>query len=170
MTEVATLPPAGFGPVRIVVPWAPPLSGGSSQAPLRASSPATLLIVDDDEAVRITTAMILQDLGYSVLESATGEGALELLRENPDIALLLTDVVMPGMNGAELARRACAMRPALPILFFSGYANPDSAVGDTVLQPILRKPFRARELAARIEAALARARDARGTEGTPEAR
>jgi CheY-like chemotaxis protein len=150
----------------------PPTTAGANaaNAPPRARFPATVLVVDDDEAVRITTAMILEDLGYRVLESGTGEGALELLRGHSDIALLLTDVVMPGMNGVELARRVRAMSAVLPILFFSGYADPGSVAGDVILQPIIRKPFRAGELAAQIDAALTRARDAQSTERTPEAR
>ncbi len=121
-------------------------------------SPATLLIVDDDEAVRMTTAMILQDYGYTVLACESGAGALELLSGQPDISLLLTDVVMPGMNGAELARRARVMRQTLPIVFFSGYTDPKSVAGEVILEPILRKPFRATELVAQIESALAGAR------------
>lgn len=124
----------------------------------RLSLPATLLIVDDDEAVRLTTAMILQDYGYSVLACASGQSALELLRGQPDISLLLTDVVMPGMDGAELARLARAMRQTLPIVFFSGYTDPRSVAGEVVLEPILRKPFRASELVAQIKSALASAK------------
>ena len=140
-----------------------PASGspGTSAPPdpaLEPGVPATLLIVDDDEAVRVTTAMILQDYGYVVLACESGAGALELLRGQPEISLLLTDVVMPGMDGAELARRARGMRQTLPIVFFSGYTDPKSVAGDVVLEPILRKPFRATELVAQIESALAGAR------------
>ena len=127
--------------------------------PSRRTRPrATLLIVDDDEAVRTTTAMILQDYGYSVLECESGAGALELLRGQPDISLLLTDVVMPGMDGAQLALHARAMRQTLPIVFFSGYTDPRSMAAEVVLEPILRKPFRASELVAQIESALAGAK------------
>jgi CheY-like chemotaxis protein len=112
--------------------------------------------------VRVTPAMILQDFGYSVLACESGHSALDVLGEQPAVALLLTDVVMPVMNGAELARRARAMRASLPIVFFSGYADPNSAAGEAVLEPLLRKPFRASELVAEIEAALTGARVARG--------
>jgi len=118
---------------------------------------ATVLLVDDDEAVRSTTAMILQTMGYAVLESATGRAALDLLAADPTIGVLLTDVVMPGMNGAELARHARAARPDLPVVFCSGYADPDAVAGDAIVQRIVRKPFRAGELAAQIEAALSEA-------------
>ena len=157
-------PSKSTSPLETTVDTAP------ADAPLRVKYPATVLIVDDDEAVRITFAMVLEDLGYSVLQSGSGVSALELLRDNPTIALLLTDVVMPGMNGVELARRARAMRAALPIVFISGYADPGSVVGDAARQPILRKPFRASELAAWLDIALAGARDTRGSESTPGAR
>jgi len=126
------------------------------------TSGGTLLIVDDDEAVRVTTAMILQDFGYSVLACESGQSALDVLGRQPEVSLLLTDVVMPEMNGAELARRARALRASLPIVFFSGYADPNTAAGEAVLTPLLRKPFRARELVAEIEAALAGGRAAKG--------
>jgi len=115
----------------------------------------TVLVVDDDEAVRVTTAMILEDMGYTAIECGTGEAALKRLRDCSGIDLLLTDVVMPGMNGAELARQARAMRASLPIVFFSGYTDLERLAGDVILRPIIRKPFRARELAAQIEASLA---------------
>ena len=118
---------------------------------------ATVLLVDDDAAVRSTTAMILQTMGYAVLESDTGRAALDLLAADPTIGLLLTDIAMPGMNGAELARHARAVRAGLPIVFLSGYADPDAVAGDAIVQRIVRKPFRANELAAQIEAALAEA-------------
>jgi two-component system cell cycle sensor histidine kinase/response regulator CckA len=123
--------------------------------PAQPGTPRTLPIVDDDEAVRVTTAMILQDYGYAVIACASGEGALEQLRGHPDISLLLTDVVMPGMDGAQLALHARALRQTLPIVFFSGYTDPKSIAGEVVLEPILRKPFRASELVAQIESALA---------------
>ncbi len=125
-----------------------------------AVAPATtdagkILLVDDDEAVRSTTGMILETMGYTVREAESGEVALAALRSGPPIDLLLTDVAMPGMNGPELARRVRALRPMLPIVFFSGYADPESVAGDTIRQRIVRKPFRAVDLAAQIEAALA---------------
>jgi CheY-like chemotaxis protein len=92
-----------------------------------------------------------------VLQSHSGRAALNLLAADAGIAVMLTDVAMPGMNGAELARLARAARPALPIVFFSGYADPEAIAGDPILQRIVRKPFRSTELAAQIEAALAEA-------------
>jgi signal transduction histidine kinase/CheY-like chemotaxis protein len=116
---------------------------------------STVLLVDDDEAVRSTTGMILETMGYGVVEAKSGCEALERLTGDDAIDLLLTDVAMPGMNGPELARQVRVLRPVMPIVFFSGYADPDSVAGDAIRQRMVRKPFRAAELAAQIEAALA---------------
>jgi signal transduction histidine kinase/CheY-like chemotaxis protein len=116
---------------------------------------STVLLVDDDEAVRSTTGMILETMGYSVVEAESGREALQRLTGDDAIDLLLTDVAMPGMNGPELARQVRVLRPIMPIVFFSGYADPDAVAGDAIRQRMVRKPFRAAELAAQIEAALA---------------
>ncbi len=131
---------------------------GSRLAAPKVTAGARILLVDDDEAVRVTTAMILESLGY-VIETAVG-GAAALARlaaplDTPGFDLLLTDVAMPGMNGPELADRVRALFPTLPIVFFSGYADPDAIAGRQILQRMVRKPFRAIDLAAQIEAALA---------------
>jgi signal transduction histidine kinase/ActR/RegA family two-component response regulator len=122
-------------------------------------SASTVLLVDDDEAVRSTTGMILETMGYKVLENESGSTALATLEGESNVDILLTDVAMPGMNGPELARRVRQMRPTMPIVFFSGYADPEAVAGDTIRQRIVRKPFRATELAAQIEAALAEQRE-----------
>jgi signal transduction histidine kinase/CheY-like chemotaxis protein len=116
---------------------------------------STVLLVDDDEAVRSTTGLILEAMGYTVVEADSGRAALARLADDEPIDLLLTDVAMPGMNGPELARQARALRPVMPIVFFSGYADPEAVAGDAILQRMVRKPFRAAELANQIEAALA---------------
>ncbi len=121
-------------------------------------SASTILLVDDDEAVRSTTGMILETMGYTIVTAESGQGALTLLRSDQGVDLLLTDVAMPGMNGPQLARQVRVIRPLLPIVFFSGYADPEAVAGDTIRQRIVRKPFRATELAAQIEIALAEAR------------
>jgi signal transduction histidine kinase len=148
--------------VRVYLPRA---DGEASETALQARGPETvaqgfskILLVDDDEAVRSTTGMILGTMGYTILEAESGEQALRLLAVEGEIDLLLTDVAMPGMNGPELARRVRDMRPSMPVVFFSGYADPQSVADDTIRQRIVRKPFRAMELAAQIEAALAEQR------------
>ncbi|MGC2199482.1 MAG: ATP-binding protein, partial [Stellaceae bacterium] len=121
----------------------------------QTTSRAVVLAVDDDDAVRTTTADILKGLGYGVLQASDGEAALELLHQDGMIDLLLTDVVMTGMSGPELARRARLLHPALSIVFISGYADPAGSAEDARLQPLVRKPFRPAELRRQIEAALA---------------
>ena len=117
------------------------------------SSGAVVLIVDDDDAVRGTTVEILVALGYQVLQASGGEEALALLDGAGAIDLLLTDVVMPGMNGPELARRVRGQRPRLPIVFISGYADPEGIAG-ALQGRLVRKPFSTRDLRARIEEAI----------------
>ncbi len=122
------------------------------------SSHAVVLIVDDDEAVRATTADVLTGLGYAVLQAAEGHAALALLDGDCTVDVLLTDVVMPGMNGPELARLARKSRPQLPIVFISGYADPEGIDGEVRLGRLVRKPFRTSDLHEQIEEALEEAR------------
>jgi signal transduction histidine kinase len=106
----------------VVFVYLPPADGKAAEAPHSptAAAPvnvtqAHLLVVDDDLAVRETTAALLGELGYDVYEAASGEEALEALACEPPIDVMLTDVVMPVMTGPELARRARASYPELPV-------------------------------------------------------
>ena len=123
------------------------------------SGHAVVLIVDDDDAVRGTTADVLSGLGYMVIQAADGVEALDLLGTGSTIDLLLTDVVMPGMSGPDLARQARASYPSLPIIFISGYANPDGHDSELPGR-LVRKPFRISDLRDQIEAAIKEARAA----------
>ena len=116
-------------------------------APTPVTSRLRVLLVDDEELVRVCTADVLVDLGYDVIEAASGEQALRLLDEGPAPDVLVTDYLMPGMSGADLAQAARARKPGLPILIVSGYANPDGIASDVSR---LRKPFRSAELAQSI--------------------
>ena len=110
------------------------------------------LLVEDEPAVRQTSKDALIELGYSVLEADGGEAALRLIRDHPQIDLMFTDVVMPGMNGAELARRAQAARPDLKVLFTTGYTR-NAVVHNGVLDPgvqLIGKPYTLEELAAKL--------------------
>jgi CheY-like chemotaxis protein len=113
---------------------------------------AAVLLVDDDPAVRSVTRSMLEDLGCRVVEAAGGQAALDLLAAGDAVDLLLVDLAMPDMNGAEVARRARELRPALPLLFMTGYTDPDilGAGHDRVIS----KPFRIAELGARLMAVL----------------
>ncbi|HEX8192374.1 MAG TPA: response regulator [Allosphingosinicella sp.] len=115
---------------------------------------AKVLVVDDDEGVRTVAAAIVEELGFKVLSAATGKEALRILGEDERIDLLLTDIVMPEMTGVELARQVRAMRPALPILFASGYADVKTFGEELETETVLKKPFRIAEVAARVREVL----------------
>ncbi len=107
----------------------------------------TALLVDDEELVRMTTADMLGELGYRVFEAASAEEALRLVADGLAFDLLVTDHLMPGMNGTNLAREIQGQRPATAILIVSGYAEQDGIDPDL---PRLTKPFRRADLAASI--------------------
>jgi PAS domain S-box-containing protein len=141
--------------VHILIPAASGAEGGesaaaSSEAPSTAAGCASILVVDDDSAVRAFLADSLKGLGYRVAEAGSGEEALALLEAGaPDLALI--DYAMPEMNGADLARAIRARRAELPIVFVTGYAETDQlerALGAEA--PVLRKPFSIGELAAAV--------------------
>lgn len=114
-----------------------------------------VLLVEDEPDVRRLAARLLGELGYRLLEAGDGPAALAILAEQPHIDLMLTDVVLPhGMSGIELARRARELRPGLPVLFMTGYAEGVPAAGGAEID-LLQKPFRKTELAVRLRRALA---------------
>jgi CheY-like chemotaxis protein len=114
---------------------------------------ATILLVEDDAAVRVMTSRILGSNGYQVIEAAGGVEALSILeRLDAEPDLLLSDIVMPGMSGYELAERVAVLRPNLRLLFVSGYPgaateNPTPIQAHT---PTLRKPFTSAALLAAV--------------------
>jgi len=109
--------------------------------------------VEDETAVRRMAARALAGQGYTVLEAEDGAEALELLaRTTGPVDLVLTDVVMPRLNGRELGERLAAERPELPVLFMSGYTD-DDIVRRGLLHPdapFLQKPFMPADLARRV--------------------
>ena len=107
------------------------------------------LLVDDEELVRMSTADMLTDLGYEVVETASAEEALRLLNGGLSPDLLVTDHLMPGMNGTDLARVVQSERPRIKVLIVSGYAEAEGISPDL---PRLTKPFRNVELAASLAA------------------
>jgi CheY-like chemotaxis protein len=117
----------------------------------------TILLVEDETVVRQLVAEILETSGYAVLQAGDGPSALELLRRHSDpIDLLVTDVVMPGMSGPEVASAVTTMRPGTHVLYMSGYT--DSAIGHHgVLEPgiaFLQKPFSADDLTRKVRSLL----------------
>lgn len=105
------------------------------------------LLVDDEELVRMSTADMLSELGYAVLEAGSAEEAVSLLDEGQTIDVLVTDHLMPGMTGTELARHVARTRPDLPVLLVSGYAELEGVDAEL---PRLTKPFRKDELVAML--------------------
>ena len=122
------------------------------EPPSRATG-ETVLLVEDEPAVRIMTSRALQEFGYGVIEASGGHQALGVLeRKDTRIDLLITDVILPGMDGPELARRAAELTQNLPVLFISGYTD-DEIVRRGLLQegqPFLQKPFTPEALAVQL--------------------
>ena len=107
-----------------------------------------------------TTAM-LEELGHKVIEASSGGHALDIMRSEPTIDLVVSDQAMPGMTGAQLIESIKADRPELPIILATGYSELPAGVGENI--PRLSKPFRERELAD----AIARATDPGRHQGRP---
>jgi signal transduction histidine kinase len=129
----------------IVEPITPPAS------PM--ATPGTALVVDDEDLVRAATIDMLGEMGFAVIEARSGAEALDLLASRPEIGLLVTDHLMPGMTGAQLATTVRTRHPEIGILIVSGYTDPEGLANGI---PHLEKPFRRGDLAAGIAAATRR--------------
>jgi CheY-like chemotaxis protein len=142
----------------LVAPPEPVAPAGPPAEPPPAS--ARVLVVEDDPLVRSVVLRELSAQGYRVVEAPDGRAALELLGKVAEpFDLLITDLAMPRMDGRELAQRASAVRPGLPVLFMSGH--PDETTRRELSegeQRYLQKPFTAEELLARLEEMLGRVR------------
>ncbi len=113
------------------------------------SAHETILVVEDDPDVRDYASRVLEDCGYTVLTAEDGATALSMLGDGVRIDVLFTDIVMPGIDGIEVARRAVEQMPGLKVLFASGYT-----AGFGPVQHLLKKPYRPRQLANEIAVAL----------------
>jgi PAS domain S-box-containing protein len=137
---------------------APRAVAAAPEPPAAPGAGLTLLVVEDDGPLRAIMARALTAAGYRVLAAASGPEALQVAGRHPGaIDLLVTDVVMPEMNGRQLAERLAALRPATPALFLSGYTD-DILGPQGVLAPgihLLQKPFTPAELVAAVERRLA---------------
>jgi two-component system cell cycle sensor histidine kinase/response regulator CckA len=110
-----------------------------------------ILVVEDDTTVRELTGRILENGGYTILTAGSAEKALEILANGGPVDLMITDMVMPGMNGMELSQEALQTRPDLPILFISGYTDdPGIRLGVPDGLPFLSKPFHPNELLSKV--------------------
>lgn len=139
---------------RILLPEASlPISKSGSRSTNANGGTETVLLVEDDNAVRSISTAILRTVGYSVIAAASGQEALEIFRDRKEtVDILVTDVVMPGMNGQELADTICKLRPGFPVICVSGYTN-DYIIGRegaAPQYPFLQKPFSPDELARKV--------------------
>jgi PAS domain S-box-containing protein len=112
-----------------------------------------ILLVDDEELVRVSTAEMLESLGHEVLQAASGATALHILRTDEELDVLIADYMMPGMTGVTLVENGRRARPNLPALLITGYAAPGVAPNDGIVR--LGKPFGQNEIAAAIADLLA---------------
>jgi len=150
--------------VRVYVPALPepaPVPAVRRQEPAGAARGATVLVVDDEPTLRSVIRRCLVREGYSVLLAEDGERALEVAQSHTGpIALLISDVVMPGLSGPELARRLRVDRPRLGVLLISGYTFEESMPATDGAQSIayLSKPFDTKTLSAKVQALLQVAR------------
>jgi signal transduction histidine kinase len=131
-------------------------SAARSDTPAGARDGELILLVEDEERVRLLSADTLREIGYSVIAADSGRAAIQLLEENPGIVLLFTDIVMPEMSGRVLADTALKMRPGLKVLYTTGFTR-NAVVHNGVLDPgvnFIAKPFTIEELAAKLRAVL----------------
>ena len=111
----------------------------------------TILFVDDDAIIALAAGDMLRDLGHTVIDIHSGTKALEILEGGRSVDLLLTDYAMPEMTGLELARAARELRPDLPILLATGYAELPSGNSEF---PRLLKPYQQKDLVSQIALSL----------------
>lgn len=134
-----------------------PVAGEQAAAQSSAGGGSeTILVVEDHDGLREYSAGVLRELGYNVLEAADAETGLDLLEEQPDVDLLFTDVVLPGLNGRQLADEAKKLVPHLKILFTTGYTR-NAIVHDGRLDEgvtLVTKPFTYNAIASKVRSVL----------------
>jgi CheY-like chemotaxis protein len=140
--------------------YPPAAADETPEAPLRSSSQRRILVVDDDVLVSMNTAAMLEDLGHVPVEASSGDAALSLLQENGDFDLIITDQAMPGMTGLQLIEKVRTMRPDIPVVVATGYAELPE--GETFDVPKLTKPFDQRQLAEAVGDALSKSEHPKG--------
>lgn len=131
-------------------------SAHAATVPVESSDPSrgheTILVVEDDDQLRRMACLMLGAKGYTVLEAGTGAEALRVVERASDVALVVTDIVMPGMSGGELACQIKAINPKLRILFMSGYSDEGVAQHCPTMADgaFVQKPFTSQALGAKI--------------------
>ena len=131
---------------------AEPVVAEVGERPAEGKRRATLLFVDDDFLISLSTTSLLEDLGHTVVTASSGAEALDVLRTGKAIDMMITDYAMPGMTGLQLAEEARALRPGLPILLATGYADLPTRADFEL--PRLHKPYQQAQLAEQIQGML----------------
>jgi PAS domain S-box-containing protein len=131
-----------------------PAQTPKSEATSDRATAKTILLVDDDSAVREVVGVMLEELGYSVVSVGSGAAALDILAGPEHLDALIVDYAMPAMSGVEVAKKAHDLRPHLPTLFATGYADL-KALEEIHHASLIRKPFQEEELARRLHEAFA---------------
>jgi CheY-like chemotaxis protein/anti-sigma regulatory factor (Ser/Thr protein kinase) len=126
-----------------------PEIAGPAQMARNVNRSAVILFVDDDPLIAMSTTEMLEDLGHRVIGASSARHALDILKSEQPIDLMVTDHVMPGMTGIELAAKSREVRPTLPILLATGYA--DLSEGSSVDLPRLAKPYHQDQLRDRLD-------------------
>lgn len=143
--------------------WLPATTIAAEQGKATAPEPygevidkITIIVVDDDALIAMSTAAMLEDLGHDVIEANSGDRALDILRDGRPVDLLITDYLMPRMNGLQLAVSARQIRPELPVLLATGYAELPTESGTAF--PRIGKPYQQDQLAAEVAKVLKQTR------------
>lgn len=145
----------------VYLPLVGPGGEGGAGAPVRSRSAPVVLVVEDESAVRELAARVLRKDGYSILTAGSGEEAIAVIESyDEDIDVLLTDVVMPGMNGRQLAARVAELKPRTRTIFMSGYTEDALEDGPVPAAAFLPKPFDISLLRARVREVMGRGEDA----------
>jgi CheY-like chemotaxis protein len=135
----------------------PPRSDSPSSTPRAAARKGHILLVDDDESVRETLAELLEIAGFSPIQAADTQQALTILRQVQDIGALVTDLTMPGDDGIALIRQAREIKPNLPAILLTGYAEEGTSIATVAGANfhVLRKPVESDYLVEQLELMMA---------------
>jgi CheY-like chemotaxis protein len=109
-----------------------------------------IIVVEDNDGVRVLTEELLLDRGYHVISARDGSEGLDRMQREPRLSLVITDIRMPGIDGWELARRATEMCPDIKVLYITGYTG-EQIPEDAPRGPLLRKPWRVGEFYSCVE-------------------
>jgi two-component system cell cycle sensor histidine kinase/response regulator CckA len=131
----------------------------SRSSPARAGTGVSVLVVDDEDAVRRFASRVLARDGYTVIEAQDGAEALELFKDNgsPPADIVVSDIVMPRLNGVELMEAISGSHPGIPVILMSGYAS-EALLEMGIASPcgIITKPFPAERLLAEVHRCVSR--------------